>query len=46
MNEEKEGSKKWEEQNAYTELINKITIEIRDDIIEKWLNYVKSENLT
>ena len=45
-NAERPKSLKWIEQNKYIDKVANIPEEVRDSIIEKWLTYVKSENLT
>ena len=46
VNEESKGSRKWDEANDYIEKIGKISPETMRGVIEKWLTYAKSENLT
>jgi hypothetical protein len=36
----------WEKQKNYVDKIAAIPDNVRDGIIEKWLTYTKSENLT
>jgi hypothetical protein len=40
------GTKEWIEREAYIERMAGIPESIRDAILEKWLTYTKSENLT
>jgi len=40
------GTKEWIEREAYVERMAGIPESIRDAILEKWLTYTKSENLT
>jgi len=39
-------SPEWVKQNIYIDKIAAIPDEVRDAVIEKWLTYAKSENLT
>ena len=45
-NEHEIDSNGWNKQNAYIDKIVAIPDEVRDGVIEKWLTYTKSENLT
>ena len=42
----KPGSALRKEQEEYVEKLTKLSYEVRDGIITKWLTYSKSENLT